>query len=157
MLKALTSTSRFSAVSSAFGPSVRIGTGSNTPLLRFLNSLRSSRQKGPYFYRRFFCSDSTDGSDPAAESEAKRAETEGEEAVESKSSSAMVPTVFRPEDCLTVSSIGTGGMYMYTLFYLIGFKVYLSQIVFIVQYSSTCVLINFFQIQSLEKLKYYST
>nr|GLL29422.1 lon protease homolog 1, mitochondrial-like [Ipomoea trifida] len=105
MLKVLTSNSRFSAVSSAFGSPVRIGTGSNAPLLRFLNSLRSSRQNGPYLYRRFFCSDSTDGSDPAAESEAKRAEPEGEEAVESKASSAMVPTVFRPEDCLTVIAL----------------------------------------------------
>lgn len=105
MLKVLTSNSRFSAVSSAFGSPVRIGTGSNAPLLRFLNSLRSSRQNGPYLYRRFFCSDSTDGSDPAAESEAKRAEPEGEEAVESKTSSAMVPTVFRPEDCLTVIAL----------------------------------------------------
>lgn len=162
MLKVLTSNSRFSAVSSAFGSPVRIGTGSNAPLLRFLNSLRSSRQNGPYLYRRFFCSDSTDGSDPAAESEAKRAEPEGEEAVESKTSSAMVPTVFRPEDCLTVSSssIGTGRTVeciCMLLLYLIGFKGNLSQIVFIVEHSSTYVIINFLLAHNLENLKYYST
>lgn len=53
----------------------------------------------------FFCSDSTDGSEPVEpESEAKRPEVEGEEA-ESKSSSAIVPTVFRPEDYLTVLAL----------------------------------------------------
>lgn len=53
----------------------------------------------------FFCSDSTDGSEPVEpETEAKRPEVEGEEA-ESKSSSAIVPTVFRPEDYLTVLAL----------------------------------------------------
>lgn len=72
-----------------------------SPLLR---ALRGQNSTGRYFLRRFFCSDSTDGSDSAAsaESEAKRVE-EGEEAADSKSSSAIVPTVVRPEDCLTVS------------------------------------------------------
>lgn len=108
MLKLLTLTcpiSRIHVSTTPFCNHLRHGTESDSPLLRFLGSLKNPcTSRGTYFYRRFFCSDSTDGSDPALESgsEAKRVESEGEDA-ESKSSSAIVPTVFRPEDCLTVS------------------------------------------------------
>ncbi|KAK4382671.1 Lon protease1, mitochondrial [Sesamum angolense] len=70
-----------------------------SPLLR----VPRGHNRSPYLFRRFFCSDSTDGSDPVdpAGSEIKRVEA-GEETPESKSSSAIVPTVVKPEDCLTV-------------------------------------------------------
>ncbi|XP_070048344.1 lon protease homolog 1, mitochondrial-like [Nicotiana tomentosiformis] len=109
MLKALTSSclqNRFHAVTTAFTPQVRRGTDSNTPLLRVLGSLRSSNRRVPYLSRRFFCSDSTDGSESnseAAASEAKPAEEGGD--ADSKASAAMVPTVFKPEDCLTVLAL----------------------------------------------------
>ncbi|KAL2247191.1 UNVERIFIED_CONTAM: Lon protease, mitochondrial [Sesamum indicum] len=62
--------------------------------------------RSPHLFRRFFCSDSTDGSDPVdpAGSDMKRVEA-GEETPESKSSSAIVPTVVKPEDCLTVIAL----------------------------------------------------
>ncbi|KAJ8559433.1 hypothetical protein K7X08_003491 [Anisodus acutangulus] len=100
MLKVLTSSclqNRFHAVTTAFTPQVRRGTQSNTPLLQVLGSLRSSNRRVPYLYQRFFC---TDGSEPKSEAapEAKQAEGESE-------ASAIVPTVFRPEDCLTVVAL----------------------------------------------------
>ncbi|KAL0311501.1 UNVERIFIED_CONTAM: Lon protease, mitochondrial [Sesamum angustifolium] len=72
-----------------------------SPLLR----VPRGHNRSPYLFRRFFCSDSTDGSDPVdpAGSEMKRVEA-GEETPESKSSSAIVPTVVKPEDCLTSKS-----------------------------------------------------
>lgn len=100
MLKVLTSSclqNRFPAVTQ-----VRRGSESNTPLLQVLGSLRSSNRRGPYLYRRFFCSDSTDGSEPNSEAKQVEGEREGGDA-DSKASAAIVPTVFRPEDCLTVS------------------------------------------------------
>lgn len=96
MLKVLTSSCRFHA---AFTPQVRRGTESNTPLLQVLVSLRCS---SPYLYRRFFCLDSTDGSELNSEARQAEGEREGGNA-DSKASAAIVPTVFRPEDCLTVS------------------------------------------------------
>lgn len=78
------------------------------PLLQVLGSLRSSNRRGRYLYWRFFCSDSTDGSEPNSEaaSEAKQAggESQGGDA-DSQASAAIVPTVFRPEDCLTVLAL----------------------------------------------------
>ncbi|XP_060191227.1 lon protease homolog, mitochondrial-like [Lycium barbarum] len=72
---------------------------SNTPLLRVLGS----NGRGPYLYRRFFCSDSTE---PNSEAKQAEAETEGGgDAADSKASAAIVPTVFRPEDCLTVLAL----------------------------------------------------
>ncbi|KAL0406429.1 UNVERIFIED_CONTAM: Lon protease1, mitochondrial, partial [Sesamum latifolium] len=73
-----------------------------SPLLR----VPRGHNRSPYLFRRFFCSDSTDGSDPVdpAGSEMKRVEA-GEETPESKSSSAIVPTVVKPEDCLTVIAL----------------------------------------------------
>lgn len=101
MLKTLTTRC---SVHAAFGAHLtrRVPTGEPaSPLLRVI---LGKNRRGPYIIRRFFCSDSTDGSDPAepAGLETKRAEA-GEEAADSKSSSAIIPTVVRPEDCLTVS------------------------------------------------------
>lgn len=118
MLKALASNclqGRLHNVTSTFQSNLRHGTETKSPLLRVLSSLRNSNRVNPNLYQRaFFCSDSSDGSDTVVE--IKRAE-EGEE-VDSKSSSAIVPTVFRPEDYLTVSLI-----YPYSL------SLYLSEIV----------------------------
>ncbi|KAJ8526478.1 hypothetical protein K7X08_028955 [Anisodus acutangulus] len=111
MLKVLTSSclqNRFHAVTTAYTPQVRRGTESNTPLLQVLGLLRNLNRRGPYLYRRFFCSDSTDGSEPNSEaaSEAKQAEggSQGGDS-DSKTAAAIVPTVFRPEDCLTVLAL----------------------------------------------------
>ncbi|KAL3515960.1 hypothetical protein ACH5RR_022862 [Cinchona calisaya] len=112
MLKAVASTclqSRFHVATTSFNPHLRRSTESNSPLLRVLGSVyrpNCSNSRSPYFFRRFFCSDSSEGSDPVAESgaEAKRIEREGEDA-DSKSSAAIVPTVFKPEDCLTVLAL----------------------------------------------------
>ncbi|KAK4337807.1 hypothetical protein RND71_042294 [Anisodus tanguticus] len=111
MLKVLTSSclqNRFHAVTTAYTPQVRRGTESNTPLLQVLGLLRNLNRRGPYLYRRFFCSDSTDGSEPNSEaaSEAKQAEGESQGGdSDSKAAAAIVPTVFRPEDCLTVLAL----------------------------------------------------
>ncbi|KAL8553857.1 hypothetical protein ACS0TY_002216 [Phlomoides rotata] len=101
MLKVLTT--RCSA-QAAFGVhlSRRVPTGEPTsPLLRVI---LGQNRRSPYFVQRFFCSDSTDGSEPAEPTETKRVEA-GDEAAESKSSSAIIPTVVRPEDCLTVIAL----------------------------------------------------
>ncbi|KAL2469091.1 Lon protease-like protein 1 [Forsythia ovata] len=108
MLKVLTSTCRFHTGTSSFGAHLRSGTTVETasPILRVLSSLRGTNRKSPYFYRRFFCSDSSDGSDPAeAGSEAKALDGAAGEEANSKSSSAIVPTVFRTEDYLTVIAL----------------------------------------------------
>lgn len=128
MLKLLTSTCPQSRIT-PFCNHLRHGTKSNSPLLRFLGSLKNPcTSRSTYFYRRFFCSDSTDGSDPALESgsEAKRVESEGEDA-ESKSSSAIVPTVFRPEDCLTVSEDWSSSWFFLFFLFLkvLGFSLYI--------------------------------
>ncbi|CAL5402052.1 unnamed protein product [Camellia sinensis] len=107
MLKALSSSClrlRFHSTPSSLPSHLRHGTDSNSPLLRVLDSLRGSNRRNPNFCQRlFFCSDSTDGSEPVEpETEAKRPEVEEAEA---KSSSAIVPTVFRPEDYLTVLAL----------------------------------------------------
>ena len=102
MLKALSSSclrGRFTA--SALPSCVRL----NSPARRVVASLNDSNRRSPNLCRRFFCSDSSDGSDPIETvAESKQVEVEGGEA-ESKASSAIVPTVFRPEDYLTVSFI----------------------------------------------------
>jgi Lon-like ATP-dependent protease len=76
-------------------------------MLRILKSsflhgrIRSSNRINPNFCRReFFCSDSTDGAELVVEVK----KVEGEEA-DSKSSSAMVPTVIKPEEFLTVLAL----------------------------------------------------
>ncbi|CAN4124993.1 unnamed protein product [Withania somnifera] len=99
MLKVLTSSclqNRLHAVTTQ----VRHGAVSNTTLLQVL----SSNRRGPYLHGRFFCSDSTDGSQPNSEAKQPEAQTEGGDA-DSKASAAIVPTVFKPEDCLTVLAL----------------------------------------------------
>ncbi|GFS29690.1 lon protease 1 [Actinidia rufa] len=102
MLKALSSSclrGRFTA--SALPSCVRL----SSPARRVVAPLSGSNRWNPNLCRRFFCSDSSDGSEPIETvAESKRVEVEGEEA-ESKSSSAIVPTVFRPEDYLTVLAL----------------------------------------------------
>ncbi|KAL2490409.1 Lon protease1 [Abeliophyllum distichum] len=108
MLKVLTSTCRFHTGTSSFGAHLRSGTTAETasPILRVLSSLQGTNRKRPYLYRRFFCSDSSDGSDPAETgSEAKALDGSAGEDANSKSSSAIVPTVFRTEDYLTVIAL----------------------------------------------------
>lgn len=102
MLKALTSSClNARSYTKTLHSKLRHGVeSSNSPLLRLLDSLRGdSNRINPNFCKRaFFCSDSTtDGSEEAA-AEVKKAEVE--EA--SKSSSAIVPTVIKPDDYLTV-------------------------------------------------------
>lgn len=83
-------------------PSLRPATESDSPLVRVLGSLRGlDRKRTRLSGRAFFCSDASDGSQPVVEIEAK-AEEAGAEDVESKSSSAIIPTNPRPEDYLTV-------------------------------------------------------
>ncbi|KAL3814633.1 hypothetical protein ACJIZ3_015901 [Penstemon smallii] len=102
MLKALTSTC---CSHTSFGANVQrhVTFGDLTsPLLRVL---RGQNRKSPYVFRRFFCSDSTDGSEPV-DPEVKRVELSEDEAVaDSKASSAIVSTAFRPEDYLTVIAL----------------------------------------------------
>ncbi|CAA2959609.1 lon protease homolog 1, mitochondrial-like [Olea europaea subsp. europaea] len=107
MLRVLTSTCRFHAGTSSFGVQLRPGPtfDAASPILWVLNSLRGANTKRSYFYSRFFCSDSSDGSNPAETgSLAKEVDGAATES-ESKSSSAIVPTVFRPEDYLTVIAL----------------------------------------------------
>ncbi|KAA8545246.1 hypothetical protein F0562_020030 [Nyssa sinensis] len=107
MLKALSSSSlqgRF-RTTSTLHCSIRHGIESNSPLLRVLGSLRLSNWRNPSKCgRAFFCSDSTEGSEPMVEAGAEVKRVEGEDA-DSKSSSAIVPTAFRPEDYLTVLAL----------------------------------------------------
>lgn len=97
MLKVLTSRCSSHA---AFGAHLRRGEPAS-PLLRLI---RGQNKRSPYIIRRFFCSDSTDGTDP---DDASARLKSADEAADSKSSSAIVPTLIKPEDCLTVSSAGT--------------------------------------------------
>ncbi|KAJ9681760.1 hypothetical protein PVL29_017913 [Vitis rotundifolia] len=86
-------------------PSLRQGTRSSAPLLRVLSQLRGVNRWSPNSCgRAFFCSDSSDVSDPVVGAEGKAAEAAADEA-ESKASSAIVPTSPRPEDCLTVLAL----------------------------------------------------
>ncbi|KAG5549014.1 hypothetical protein RHGRI_014404 [Rhododendron griersonianum] len=125
MLKALSSSclrGRFQSAPSALPSHLcRHGTPSSAPFGGVSGSLRG--RKSPSLCQRlFFCSDSTDGSDPAgsdpAGAEVKRVEVEGEEATDSKPSSAIVPTVFRPEDCLTVLALPLAHRPLFPGFYM---------------------------------------
>ncbi|XP_073288036.1 lon protease homolog 1, mitochondrial-like [Primulina huaijiensis] len=100
MLKVLTSC--------RFGPYLRRQVLSGDivpPLLRALSSQRGQNGRSKHFYPRFFCSDSSDPVESAGAETTRVESAAGEEAVEGKSSSAIVPTVFRPEDCLTVIAL----------------------------------------------------
>lgn len=89
-------------------PAIRAGAGPRSvesPLLKALSQLTGlNRRSNSLGHRVFFCSDSASDAESAAEAEAKVAESDAEGS-DSKSSSAIVSTNPRPEDCLTVSSI----------------------------------------------------
>lgn len=90
-------------------PAIRVGsTPVESPLFKALSQLTGwNRRSASFGHRAFFCSEPTDGAsdaEAAAETEAKAAESDSEGS-DSKSSSAIVPTNPRPEDCLTVSLI----------------------------------------------------
>ncbi|KAH6757966.1 lon protease 1 [Perilla frutescens var. hirtella] len=105
MLKVLTTRCSSRA---AFGAHIRRGEPAS-PLLRLI----LGQNKGtPYILRRFFCSDSTDGSDP---DDAKRVKSPDAAA---ESSSAIVPTIVRPEDCLTVIALPLSHRPLFPGFYM---------------------------------------
>ncbi|CAA0827276.1 Lon protease homolog 1- mitochondrial [Striga hermonthica] len=103
MLKALTARCSSHVY---IGAHLRVPAPAGVPASPLLRVLRGQRGRSPVYFRRFFCSDSSDGTGPvdSTTSETKYIEV-GEEAAESKSSSAIVPTVVRPEDCLTVIAL----------------------------------------------------
>lgn len=105
MLKVLSSSSRFyNHVSARTTTAIRHGSESPTPLLRLLNSLRRSSSPNPNLYcLRFFCSDSSDASDPAAD--AKALDGDSTKEAESKSSASIVPAVFKPDECFQVVAL----------------------------------------------------
>ena len=87
-------------------PAIRPGPRSSvdSPLFKALSQLTGlNRRSSSLGHRVFFCSDSASEAEAAA---AEVAEAEAEVA-DSKSSSAIVSTNPKPEDCLTVSSICT--------------------------------------------------
>ncbi|KAJ4954322.1 hypothetical protein NE237_011105 [Protea cynaroides] len=115
MLKVLSASYRLQNLSAKFPANLSYGEP-RAPLLRLLGTLRSSSSRNPNLCKRaFFCSESGDGSNPVveaeaeAEAEAKPAEAEAAaesaEEVDSKASSAIVPTYPRPEDYLTVLAL----------------------------------------------------
>ncbi|KAL1826959.1 hypothetical protein ACET3Z_005371 [Daucus carota] len=104
MLKTLKSTcvqARLHGFTTPFQSHLRYGSSQITsPLLRMVNSVRNLN---PSLNKRvYFCTDSSDGSSVVMESKGVE---EGAAEADSKSSSAMVPTVFRPEDYLTVIAL----------------------------------------------------
>lgn len=86
-------------------PAIRVGSSPvESPLFKALSQLTGwNRRSASLGHRAFFCSEPTDG-EAAVEAEAKAVESDSEGS-DSKSSSAIVPTNPRPEDCLTVSLI----------------------------------------------------
>lgn len=86
-------------------PAIRVGSSPvESPLFKALSQITGwNRRSGSLGHRAFFCSEPTDG-EAAAEVEAKAVESDSEGS-DSKSSSAIVSTNPRPEDCLTVSLI----------------------------------------------------
>ncbi|KAF9614338.1 hypothetical protein IFM89_018091 [Coptis chinensis] len=96
------------------------------PLLRILNSIRSSNEKNTSFYikRVFFCSDSSDGSGNSSSSSSvveveAEAAVENVEEIDSKSSSVViVSTNPRPEDYLEVLAIPLSHRPLFPGFYM---------------------------------------
>ncbi|KAL1815567.1 hypothetical protein ACET3Z_018141 [Daucus carota] len=104
MLKTLKSTcvqARLHGFTTPFQSHLRYGSSQITsPLLRMVNSVGNLN---PSLNKRvYFCTDSSDGSSVVMESKGVE---EGAAEPDSKSSSAMVPTVFRPEDYLAVIAL----------------------------------------------------
>ncbi|XP_058076197.1 lon protease homolog 1, mitochondrial-like [Magnolia sinica] len=109
MLKVLSSSFRMQRFCADFPPNFRHGGEGKAQLLRVLGSLRSLSGRNHGLCKRvFFCSESGDGSDPVDAKPAPEAEAtaaENAEEVNSKASSAIVPTNPRPEDYLTVLAL----------------------------------------------------
>ncbi|GMG99775.1 hypothetical protein Nepgr_001615 [Nepenthes gracilis] len=109
MLKVLSHSCQFHNFAFPFhSTAIRHGAEPGTPLFRVLSQLRGFIRPNPNFYRRaFFCSESGDGPESPSVVEAAAAKAiEGEpDEAESKSSAAMVPAVFKPEECFTVLAL----------------------------------------------------
>ncbi|KAG9138721.1 hypothetical protein Leryth_021024 [Lithospermum erythrorhizon] len=104
MLKVLTSACRQTQLSPPFlPPRLRHDSQSKSPLTRVLKSIKSSNSQSQYYYCRFFCSDSSDAEPKKAEAESGG--SGGEAEAEAKASAALLPSVFRPDDCLTVLAL----------------------------------------------------
>ncbi|CAA7017160.1 unnamed protein product [Microthlaspi erraticum] len=103
-------------------PAIRAGSRSvESPLFKALSQLTGLNRRSTSLGQRvFFCSEPTDGApdaEAAAEAEAKAAESDSEGA-DSKSSSAIVPTNPRPEDCLTVLALPVPHRPLFPGFYM---------------------------------------
>ncbi|KFK26447.1 hypothetical protein AALP_AA8G249700 [Arabis alpina] len=96
-------------------PAIRAGAASvDSPLFKSLSQLTGwNRRLG---HRAFFCSEPTDAA-ADAEAVAKAAESDSEGS-DSKSSSAIVPTNPRPEDCLTVLALPVPHRPLFPGFYM---------------------------------------
>ncbi|XP_010455047.2 PREDICTED: lon protease homolog 1, mitochondrial-like isoform X2 [Camelina sativa] len=100
-------------------PAIRVGSTSpvESPLFKALSQLTGwNRRSASLGQRAFFCSEPTDG-EAAAEAEAKAVESDSEGS-DSKSSSAIVPTSPRPEDCLTVLALPVPHRPLFPGFYM---------------------------------------
>ncbi|VVA96582.1 unnamed protein product [Arabis nemorensis] len=103
-------------------PAIRVGSGPvESPLFKSLSQLTGwNRRSASLGHRAFFCSEPTDGAsdaEAAAEAGAKAGESDSEGS-DSKSSSAIVPTNPRPEDCLTVLALPVPHRPLFPGFYM---------------------------------------
>ncbi|XP_047961093.1 lon protease homolog 1, mitochondrial-like [Salvia hispanica] len=101
----------------AFGAHARRYVPVGEPASPLLRRIIGQNKRGLYIIRRF-CSDSTDGSDPDDATVRVKSGGDGDEAAESKSSSAIVPTLVRPEDCLTVVALPLSHRPLFPGFYM---------------------------------------
>ncbi|CAL9231702.1 unnamed protein product [Arabidopsis halleri] len=99
-------------------PAIRVGSSPvESPLFKALSQITGwNRRSGSLGHRAFFCSEPTDG-EAAAEVEAKAVESDSEGS-DSKSSSAIVSTNPRPEDCLTVLALPVPHRPLFPGFYM---------------------------------------
>ncbi|KAF3535177.1 hypothetical protein F2Q69_00024929 [Brassica cretica] len=117
MLK-LFSSSTASRAHHHLSPAIRPGASSvDSPFFKALSHLTGLNRRSTSLGGRrvFFCSDNA--SDAAAEAEAKAAESDSDGA-DAKSSSAIVPTNPRPEDCLTVLALPVAHRPLFPGFYM---------------------------------------
>nr|AAB48000.1 LON protease homolog [Arabidopsis thaliana] len=88
-----------------------------SPLFKALSQITGwNRRSTSLGHRAFFCSEPTNG-EAAAEAETKAVESDSEVS-DSKSSSAIVPTNPRPEDCLTVLALPVPHRPLFPGFYM---------------------------------------
>lgn len=92
-----------------------------------LRRLILGQNKRSLFILRRFCSDSSDGSTP--DDGAPRVKSGEDAAAESKLSSAIVPTVVRPEDCLTVGSYNS--LVTFSAFWIMATSIFIYQYIFL--------------------------